>query len=70
MLWAAAFGKGVCSMNDRKYGLGLLKLARDDLAALGAMIGSPAFPRLMGVRFAWTPRQTCASKPYEVKDLP
>jgi len=57
-------------MNDRKYGLGLLKLARDDLAALGAMIGSPAFPRLMGVRFAWTPRQTCASKPYEVKDLP
>ena len=36
-------------MNDRKYGLGLLGLARDDLAALNAMIGSPEFtPAIRG----------------------
>jgi len=30
---------------------------------------SPTYTRLIGVRFAWTPRQTGDSKPYVVKDL-
>ena len=29
---------------------------------------SPMFTRLIGVKFAWTPRQTCNSRPYAVVD--
>jgi hypothetical protein len=33
-----------------------------------AELDSHTFTRLIGVKFAWTPRQTCSGRPYAVYD--